>query len=146
MSAKCQKRTLRPWLGMHRPPSGYPRSDGRSPSLTARVSHAFASKGANQTTRPAFQFKRSQYNFISVEKIRHGDPVEHGAVALQQIVHAPVFFSLEVDAHMRAELAAVHHDGVADRLALGVVGFQRGVDVVVMTESCLLYTSPSPRD
>ena len=63
--------------------------------------------------------------------MRHGNPVEHGAVALQQIVHAAVFLGLEVDAKMRAELAAVHDDVVADRLALRVVGFQCLIDIVM---------------
>ena len=35
---------------------------------------------------------------------------------------------------MGAELAAVHHDGVADRLAFGVVGLQRRVDIVVIAQ------------
>ena len=42
--------------------------------------------------------------------MRHGDPVQHGAVALQQLVHASVFLGPEIDAEMGAELAAVHDD------------------------------------
>ena len=49
-------------------------------------------------------------------------------------MHAAVLVGDEINAEMRAELAGVLDDGVADRLALGVVGLERRVDVVVVAQ------------
>ena len=42
--------------------------------------------------------------------MRHGDAVEHGSIALKQLVHAPIPFGFKIHAEMAAEFAAVQHD------------------------------------
>jgi hypothetical protein len=67
---------------------------------------------------------------MGVQKMRHGDAVEHGSIALKQLVHAPIPFGFKIHAEMAAEFAAVQHDRIADRLTFVVVCFQRRVNIV----------------
>jgi hypothetical protein len=42
-----------------------------------------------------------------IEEIRRRDPVQHGAVALQQRVHAAVFLGFQIDPEVGPDLADV---------------------------------------
>lgn len=77
--------------------------------------------------------------------MRHGDAVEHGSIALKQLVHAPIPFGFKMHAEMAAEFAAVQHDRIADRLTFVVVCFQRRVNIVMGVEvprQCLRIRCP----
>ena len=66
--------------------------------------------------------------------MRYSNAVEHGSVALQQLVHAPILLGFKIHAEMPAKFAAVLHDRIADRLTFVVVRFQRHVNIVMGVE------------
>ena len=66
--------------------------------------------------------------------MRYGNAVEHGSVALQQLMHAPILVGFKIHAEMATKFAAVQHDRIADRLTFVVVRFQRHVNIVLGVE------------
>src|SRR5262245_23749660 len=68
------------------------------------------------------------------QKVRYRDHVDHGFGLLQQFRHPKILIGHKVDAKLRAELAAVSDDAFAERLAGGIVGRKRPVDIVVIIE------------
>ena len=71
---------------------------------------------------------------IGGQKVRHGDPVEQRTIPLQQLMHAAIIFRLQVDADVGAELARMNDHLISDRLPLGIVGFERCIDVFMMLQ------------
>ena len=87
-------------------------------ALQGRYGHAF---------RPARLRLRRQ-------EIWHGDPVQDALGSLQQFRHPAIFIRLDINAELRAELAAMHDNALAERLAPGVVDGKGLVDVIMVRE------------
>ena len=68
------------------------------------------------------------------QEVRHGDPIHHRAVILEQLPHSVVFLGLQVNAEMRAELATMKHDALTIRLPDVVVAGERCVDILVLAQ------------